>query len=397
MIASVVFRVVTALALTLSVTSNLWADDPPQPMPDTPLAIKAVRAFPELKFRRPVLLTHAGDGSNRMFVCSQPGKIFVFPNQPDVEEADTFLDIEKKTIYKDEEFEEGLLGLAFHPQFKKNGEFFIYYTEPPHISVISRMRVSKDDPNKADPNSEEQLLRIQQPFWNHNGGTILFGPDGYLYIGLGDGGSANDPFKNGQNPKTLLGKILRIDVDHKDAGKNYAIPKDNPFADKSDAAPEAFALGVRNIWRMSFDRKTGQLWAADVGQDLWEEINIITKGGNYGWSLREGLHKFKDGSDPRPDLIEPVWEYHHSVGKSITGGVVYRGQKLPELTGCYLYGDFVSGKLWALKYDDKAKRVTSNYLLQGDNLPVMTYGEDEQGEVYFTTPFGQIFTFAKGE
>lgn len=382
-------------SLMLTLVRAVPAADPPQPMPDTPLAVKAVRAFPELKFRRPVALTNAGDGSNRLFVCSQPGKIFVFPNRNDVEEADTFLDIEKKTIYKDEEFEEGLLGLAFHPKYKTNGEFFIYYTEVPHISVISRMRVSKENPNKADPNSEEQILRIPQPFWNHNGGTVAFGPDGYLYIGLGDGGNKNDPMKNGQNTKTLLGSILRIDVDRKEAGKNYAIPKDNPFAGSSDAAPEIYAYGIRNCWRLSFDRKTGQLWMADVGQDLWEEINIITKGGNYGWNLREGMHKFLNGSDPRPDLIEPIWEYHHSIGKSITGGVVYRGRNVPELEGCYLYGDFVSGKLWGLKYDHDAKKVTANYLLKGDNLPVMTYGEDEQGEAYFTTPFGQIFTFTK--
>ena len=391
------FACFMSVALSLTFVASSPAADPPQPMPDTPLDIKAVRAFPELKFRRPVLLTNAGDGSNRIFVGSQPGKIFVFPNKPDVEEADLFLDWEKKTIYKDEEFEEGILGLAFHPKFKTNGEFFMYYTEVPHISVISRFKVSKSDPNKADPASEEQILRIPQPFWNHNGGTICFGPDGYLYIGLGDGGNANDPFKNGQNPKTVLGKILRIDVDHKDAGKNYAIPKDNPWVGQADAAPEAFAMGIRNTWRMSFDRKTGTLWQADVGQDLWEEINVITKGGNYGWNLREGLHKFKDGSDPKPELIEPVWEYHHTIGKSITGGVVYRGKKVPELDGCYLYGDFVSGKLWGLKYDEKAKKVAANYLLQGDNLPVMTYGEDESGEVYFTTPFGQIFTFAKAE
>ena len=391
-------RLVSYLCVSMILTASFAsAADPPQPMADTPLDVKAVRAFPELKFRRPVLLTNAGDGSNRIFVCQQPGKIFVFPNKPAVEEADLFLDWEKKTIYKDEEFEEGILGLAFHPKFKTNGEFFMYYTEVPHISVISRFKVSKSDPNKADPASEEQILRIPQPYWNHNGGTICFGPDGFLYIGLGDGGAANDPHKNGQNPKTVLGKILRIDVDHKDEGKKYAIPKDNPWAGKEGAAGESFAMGIRNTWRMSFDRKTGALWQADVGQDLWEEINIITKGGNYGWNLREGMHKFKDGSDAKPELIEPVWEYNHTIGKSITGGVVYRGKKVPELDGCYLYADFVSGKLWGLKYDDKAKKVTANYLLQGDNLPVMTYGEDEAGEVYFTTPFGQIFTFAKAK
>ena len=391
------FAVLAVVAVSLIFTASIRAADAPQPMDDTPLDIKAVRAFPELKFRRPVSLTNAGDGSNRIFVCSQPGKIFVFPNKPDVEEADTFLEWEKKTVYKDEEFEEGILGLAFHPKFKTNGEFFMYYTEVPHISVISRFKVSKDNPNKADPASEEQILRIPQPYWNHNGGTICFGPDGYLYIGLGDGGAGNDPHKNGQNPKTMLGKILRIDVDHKDEGKKYAVPKDNPWVGQAGAATEAFATGIRNTWRMSFDRKTGVLWQADVGQDLWEEINIITKGGNYGWNLREGQHKFKDGSDAKPELIEPIWEYNHTIGKSITGGNVYRGKKVPELDGCYLYGDFVSGKLWGLKYDEKAKKVTANYRLQGDNLPVMTYGEDEAGEVYFTTPFGQIFTFAKAQ
>ena len=395
------FRCLRSICLSLGVVfliaSAVRAADPPQPKPDTPLDIKAVRAFPELKFNRPVLLTNAGDGSNRLFVAQQPGKIFVFPNKPDVEEADLFMDWEKKTTYKNEEFEEGVLGIAFHPKFKSNGEFFMYYTEVPHISVISRFKVSKDDPNKADPASEEQILRIPQPYWNHNGGTICFGPDGYLYIGLGDGGAGNDPHKNGQNPKTVLGKILRIDVDHKDEGKKYAVPKDNPWVGQAGAATEAFAMGIRNTWRMSFDRKTGTLWQADVGQDFWEEINIITKGGNYGWNLREGLHKFKDGSDAKPELIEPIWEYHHTIGKSITGGVVYRGKKVPELDGCYLYGDFVSGKRWALKYDEKAKKVAANYLLQGDNLPVMTYGEDEAGEVYFTTPFGQIFTFAKAK
>ena len=391
------FASVVCLTLSLFVTVTSQAADAPQPMADTPLAVKAVRAFPELKFRRPVLLTNAGDGSNRIFVCSQQGQIHVFPNKSDVEEAEIFLEWEKKTVYKDQEFEEGILGLAFHPKFKSNGEFFMYYTEVPHISVISRFKVSKDNPNKADPASEEQILRIPQPYWNHNGGTLAFGPDGYLYIGLGDGGAGNDPHKNGQNPNTMLGKILRIDVDHQDAGKKYAVPKDNPWVGKAGAATEAYAMGIRNTWRMSFDRQTGALWQADVGQDFWEEINLITKGGNYGWNLREGMHKFKEGSDAKPELIEPIWEYHHAIGKSITGGVVYRGKKVPELQGCYLYGDFVSGKLWALKYDDKAKKVVANYILQGDNLPVMTYGEDESGEVYFTAPFGQIFTFAKGE
>src|ERR1019366_2026036 len=195
------------------------------------------------------------------------------------------------------------------------------------------------------------LFTIKRKFWNHDGGTLCFGPDGYLYIALGDGGSFNDPDANGQNLKTLLAKVLRIDVDHKDPGKNYAVPKDNPFVGKEGALPEIWAYGLRNIWRMAFDKKTGKLWASDVGQNLYEEIDIIVKGGNYGWSLREGLHPFSvKGVGPRKDLVEPIWEYRHDVGKSLTGGQVYRGKRLPELDGSYVYGDYVSTKIWGLRY-----------------------------------------------
>ena len=375
---------------------------------ESALPVVAERAFPNLKFRRPIVLTHAGDGTNRVFVASQLGTIYVFPNDQKVEEAEVFLDMQKKVTYKDNENEEGFLGMAFHPDFKENGQFFVYYTtsETPHTSVISRFRVSKDNPNRADPQSEEELMRIPQPYWNHNGGTIAFGPDGYLYIGLGDGGAANDPHGNGQNLQTLLGSILRIDVDRKVSGKNYAIPKDNPFAAPNDnAQDEIYAYGMRNIWRLSFDRETGTQWAADVGQDLWEEINIIVPGGNYGWNIREGFHKFvpkkakPQGDEPntRKDLIDPIWEYHHDVGKSITGGHVYRGKRLPELAGYYLYADYVTGKLWALKYDEKQKRVTENRTIAGNVLPVMSYGEDEQGEVYFMVDTGTLHRFAKAQ
>jgi glucose/arabinose dehydrogenase len=226
---------------------------------------------------------------------------------------------------------------------------------------------------------------------------LAFGPDGYLYIGLGDGGKANDPLGSGQDVSTLLGSILRIDIDHKSGGKNYAIPPDNPFVDKSGARPEIWAHGVRNIWRLSFDIQTGVCWAADVGQDLWEEINIIRRGGNYGWNLREGKHRFgPQGAPPRDDLIEPIWEYHHKVGKSITGGVVYRGQRVPMLQGKYVYADYVSGLLWALDYDEKTGKV-ENYSLHGDKLPIITFGEDEGGEVYFSTALsgGRLFRFAQ--
>ena len=300
---------------------------------DTPLPLKTEVAFANLQWTgwkgetdkgklfplRPIILTHAGDGSNRVFVGVQQGTIHVFPNDLKADKTKVFLDIQKQVFYSDNENEQGMLGLAFHPQFKKTGEFFVFYTlkKDKTTNVLSRFKVSKDDPDRADADSEEVLFKIKRPFWNHDGGTICFGPDGYLYIALGDGGAADDPQKHGQKLSSLLAKVLRIDIDRKDEGKGYAIPKDNPFISGSprlqgeglgvrDAAPETWAYGLRNIWRMSFDRKTGKLWAGEVGQNLYEEINIIEKGGNYGWSLREALHPFsKDGVDVNKNMVEP--------------------------------------------------------------------------------------------
>lgn len=379
-----------------------------------PLDVQVVAAFPNLKWPdwilgvdtgrpqepRPLVVTGAGDGSNRMFIAAQWGVIFVIPNDPSAEEMAIFLDIRDQVQFDLKENEEGLLGLAFHPKFKENGEFFVYYTaiatpENPHHSVISRFKVSKDDPNRADPASEEILLTTPQPYWNHNGGTIVFGPDGYLYVGLGDGGAGNDPHMNGQNLQTLLGKILRIDVDHQDPGKKYAIPQDNPFAGNKMMRGEIWAYGIRNIWRMSFDRETGTCWAGDVGQNLWEEVDIIKKGGNYGWNIREGKHAFlPPGNKAQPDFIEPVIEYHHDVGKSVTGGNVHRGQFVPELEGAYLYADFVTGQIWALWYNFDKQELTANRSIIPRGQPVMTFGEDDQGEVYFATQGGGIYKFA---
>jgi glucose/arabinose dehydrogenase len=367
---------------------------------ESPLDVHIERAFPNLEFDRPLVLTHAGDGSNRVFVASELGKVFVFPNDQDVTEAAEFLDIQSRVRYNDRENEEGFLGLAFHPKYKTNGELYVYYTTTatPHTSVISRFHRSKDNPNRADATSEEEILRIPQPFWNHNGGTIVFGPDGYLYVGLGDGGFRDDPQRNGQNLGTLLGSILRIDVDHKEGKKAYSIPKDNPFVDRKDARGEIWAYGVRNIWRMSFDRETGVFWAADVGQDIWEEIDLIERGGNYGWNLREGKHKFGPrGSEARSDLIEPIYEYHHDVGKSITGGHVYRGKRVPELGGAYLYADYITGKVYALRYDFSKRQVTANQPIAGNVLPVFSFGEDEPGDVYYMTTQGFIHRFAPGK
>ena len=368
---------------------------------DTPLSLKAEVAFGKIKWTgwdsgeetgvpnplRPLVLTHAGDGSKRIFVATQQGVIHSIESEV-AKETKVFLDITSKVFYKDTENEQGLLGLAFHPKYKTNGEFYVFYTDKSKKleNVLSRFRVSKTEPNKADPDSEEELLRISHKHWNHDGGTVAFGPDGFLYLVLGDGGSANDPDDNGQSLNTLLGKILRIDVNAKGDKTPYAIPADNPFVSTKDARPEIFALGVRNPWRLAFDRKTGQGWFADVGQNLWEEINLLEKGANYGWRRREGNHPFAaDGTGPKKELTEPIWEYHHDIGKSITGGTVYRGSKLPELEGYYLYADYVAGKHWALKYDEKAKRVVANRPILTTGPPIMSFGEDEDGEVYHMT------------
>ena len=388
-----------ALALTLGI---LLPPGRGANVDTTPLPLAAEIAFPNLKWTgwapvtddgkplplRPTVLTHAPDGSNRIFVVAQRGVIHVFPNDQRAEATGVFLDIRPQVVYQDKENEEGLLGLAFHPRYRENGAFFLYYTtsEAPHTSVVRRYRVRPTDANRAQPRFEEELLRIKQPFWNHNGGGLLFGPDGYLYIALGDGGKANDPFGNGQNLKTLLGSILRIDVDRKEAGRNYAIPPDNPFAGRPGGArPEIWAYGLRNVWGMAFDRQTGRFWAADVGQDLWEEIDLIVRGGNYGWNFREATHRFGPaGSGPGADLVEPIWEYHHDIGKSITGGHVYRGRRLPELDGAYLYADYISGQVWSLRYDAERRQVTANRPIATPKLPITSFGEDPSGDVYFT-------------
>ena len=339
----------------------------PNPV-DGRIAVEMVDAFPQLKYAgwegitedgrvqklRPIVLTHAGDGSNRIFVATQGGVIHVFKNDPAATSTQKFLDISKQTQDWQTDDEEGLLGLAFHPQYKQNGYFYVYYSSAsePRMSVVSRFSVSGDDPNRADPASEQVVMKIKQPFANHNGGSIAFGPDGKLYIALGDGGGRNDPLGHGQKLDSWMGTILRIDVDKQADGNNYAVPEDNPFVGRAGVKPEIYAYGFRNIWRMSFDRQTGALWAADVGQDLWEEIKVAEAGGNYGWSIREASYGFSN-SDVRPAdaPLAPAWEYDHRVGKSITGGYVYRGKKLPKLVGKYVYADYVTGHIWALDYD----------------------------------------------
>jgi len=345
-------------------------------------------AFPGKFFNRPLDLQNAGDGSGRLFVLEQGGRIYV-TDDPSAEDSKLFLDISDRV--DDSGNEMGLLGLAFHPAFKDNGSFFVNYTDG-NNTVISRFIVDTDNPNIADPESEEVLLTFSQPYSNHNGGGLAFGPDdGYLYIATGDGGSGGDPHGNAQSLKTLLGKILRIDIDNKSPGLNYAIPPNNPFTGNTEGyREEIYAYGLRNPWRFSFDPLTNQLWAADVGQDRIEEINLIEKGGNYGWNVMEGSLCFEppEGCD-NIGLELPIYEYGHSLGRSITGGYVYRGEKLPILQGSYIYGDFVSGIIWALWYEEgKGKR---NYTLAETGLNISSFGIDKDYELYLTAFDGKIY------
>jgi glucose/arabinose dehydrogenase len=338
-------------------------------------------AFPNLSFEFPVDIQSPKDGTNRIFVLSQPGVIYVFDNNSDTKEKKTFLDIRDKVLYGGEM---GLLGLAFHPNYEKNGFFYLdYTTRDPMRTIISRFKVSSEDPSVADPSSEEILLEVEQPYENHNGGQISFGPDGYLYISLGDGGSGGDPLNAGQDLKNLLGKLLRIDVDSNADGKNYSIPIDNPFSGNSKGyKEEIYAYGLRNVWRFSFD-KDNRLWAADVGQNKWEEINLIEKGKNYGWRIMESKHCY----DPETNcdtsgLVLPVWEYGHNDmgGFSITGGFVYYGKSTPGLKGKYIYADYVSGRIWRLEFVNK---LVSNRLLIDTDFAIATFGVDESNELYF--------------
>jgi quinoprotein glucose dehydrogenase len=252
--------------------------------------------------------------------------------------------------------------------------------------VLSRFTVSADDPDSADRDSEHVIFEIDQPWGNHNGCTILFGPDGYMYFSLGDGGSANDPLRSGQDLTTLLGTILRIDVSGSTAEKPYAVPADNPFVGDDEAQDEIWAFGLRNVWRMSFDRETGDLWAGDVGQNKWEEIDLIVKGGNYGWDIREGAHEFKKNKQPsRGPLIDPVTEYPRASGLSVTGGYVYRGTKQPSLVGVYLYADYASGRVWGLRYENGSVTEQREVLEPIPPKYISSFGEDEAGEVYVTT------------
>lgn len=360
-------------------------------------AIPAIRlepAFPKLTFQRPVFITHAPEPhSNLMLVVEQSGRILALENRSDVSETQVFLDIRAKVRMRHNE--EGLLSLVFHPKFAQNGQFFVYYSvSNPKRNRIARYTMMKDEAGAAagglrgDPDSEQAILEVEQKYGNHNGSTLLFGPDGFLYASFGDGGLADDPHLNGQNLGTLLASIIRIDVDRAEGDKPYAIPGDNPFVNRAGARPEIWAYGLRNVWRMSFDRKTGDLWAGDVGQNLWEEIDVIVKGGNYGWPRREGEQVFHSGEKRLADkpledpLINPVIDYPRRDGISVTGGYVYRGQKFPQLQGVYIYADYGSRNIWGLRYENG--QMTAHRKIAGgaESSFITSFGEDAAGELY---------------
>jgi glucose/arabinose dehydrogenase len=337
-------------------------------------------------FTKPVDISHAGDA--RLFITEQTGFIRIIAEDGTVL-PEPFLDISGPV--NDSGNERGLLGLAFHPDYANNGYFFVNYTGPGGHTRISRFSVSASDPNVADPGSEVILLTADQPFSNHNGGELAFGPGGYLYIGTGDGGSANDPQNSGQTAGTLLGKMLRIDVDNQDAGFNYAIPASNPYADPNDGIPgEIWAFGMRNPWRFSFDRLTGDLWIGDVGQGEWEEIDYQPAGSeggeNYGWRCYEGTHAFNlNGCGPAQDYVMPVFEYSHTAsgGCSVTGGFVYRGCTYPSLYGHYIFADYCNGQFWAMKSDGQGGWDVFT-LSNLSNLQYTSFGENYEGELFVT-------------
>jgi glucose/arabinose dehydrogenase len=361
-------------------------------------------------FTSPVGMASPKDGSNRIFIIEQSGKIKIIKNGRILPVP--FLNISERMEKLNIAYsEKGLLGLAFHPAYKTNGRFFVYYSAPfnnknfDHKSVLAEYRVSKANPDVADLN-EEVILEIPEPESNHNGGCIQFGKDGYLYVGLGDGGGAGDKHGasgNAQNLNSVLGKILRLDVDSK---KPYAIPPDNPFIKNNDAKPEIYAFGLRNPWRFSFDRTSGTLYCGDVGQDKWEEVDVIEKGKNYGWRITEGDHCYSPSSGCNTSgLTFPIDEYGHETGISICGGYVYRGTKFPSLDGIYFFGDW-SGKLFYLKQENhhwKRGDVIANENKTNDTgAKINSMGEDDNGDIYIITqhlmgpksPTGAVYRIA---
>jgi len=342
----------------------------------------------------PLAVTSAGDGSGRIFVTEQGGQIRIVRDGTLV--ASPFLDISTRITSGGER---GLLGLAFHPDFPTDPRIFVNYTDANGDTQVSSFRVDPTRPDAADPSSEVKILHIAQPYANHNGGAVVFGPDGFLYIATGDGGSGGDPHGNGQSLTTLLGKILRIDIDRTDSAKPYAIPPGNPFVGTAGALPEIYLYGLRNPWRISFDRATGDLWMGDVGQSAWEEVDVAragTRGQNYGWNIMEGNHCYQPpGGCITTGLTLPVAEYSHDAGCTVIGGYVYRGSAQPALAGGYLFGDYCSGTIWAIDPSQDVLRPPT-VVLKG-TASLSSFGEDEAGELYATDIGGGRLLLVTGQ
>lgn len=332
-------------------------------------------------FTQPLDLEDAGDGL--FYIVEQIGLIHVLQNGEKVEQP--FLDIRKRV--GTQASEQGLLGLTFDVDYRQNRLFYLDYTDKQGDTVIARYQAAPDGLS-ADPNSEQILLQVKQPYGNHNGGNVAFGPDGFLYIGMGDGGSGGDPEDRAQNPDTLLGKLLRIAVSGQE---RYGIPADNPYVNGGGRA-EIFAIGLRNPWRFSFDQKTGDLYIADVGQGEWEEVNFmagVVPGVNYGWDYREGFHAYEGEPPTDLDLTNPVLEYGHDQGCSVTGGYVYRGSELPQLYGVYLYGDYCTGTVWGTLKPTEGDWQSVELFSTNENISA--FGQDQQGELYLIAHGGRIY------
>jgi len=359
------------LLILVNPAPNTLAVDPPTIALDTVIS----------GLSNPVYVTHGGDGSGRLFIVEQAGAILISQNGNLL--GTPFLDIHTSVTSGGEM---GLLSVAFHPDYRNNRRFFINYTasRPNLKTVIAEYQASATNPNIADT-TEKVILEIDQPFENHNGGQLQFGPDGYLYIGMGDGGSGGDPMGNGQNKNSLLGKLLRIDVDN---GFTYTVPPNNPFVN-TVGADEIWAYGLRNPWRFSFDRANGRLFLADVGQNAFEEVDIIERGGNYGWNIMEGAHCFSPSTGcTTTGLLLPINEYDHSLGIAVTGGYVYRGRQFPDLIGTYLFADFGSSRIWGLTETNRGTWTRSELLRPGFNIS--SFGEDEEGEIYVVNYGGSM-------
>jgi len=347
-------------------------------------------AFPNVSFNAPLFVTHSNDATNRIFVVEKTGRIKVLPNDSNTAQSQVFLDISNKVINGSER---GLLGLAFHPNYGFNGLFYVNYTRAGDgANMVSRFSVFSGNPNKADSLSELILTNVADPFSNHNGGILFFGLDGFLHIGMGDGGSGGDPGNRAQNPNELLGKVLRLNVDTVSGGNNYGIPPTNPFA-TGGGRPEIFTLGMRNPWRISQDPVTGLMYCADVGQNAWEEISLLEVGRNYGWRCYEGNHPYNtSGCGPIGNYTFPIKEYPNAGSDcSVTGGYVYRGLRRPELVGRYIYADYCSAKIWKLKYENGV--VTEDSLMLTAPSSVYSFGTDQQNELYVCGANNIIYRF----